>query len=107
MPGAAILILFRTGVSCPRFSVFSPSFERRSARKHAKAWTPNKVGKAKLELLCPVDKVAAGLRPAIEPGILPGGKGRANRQGANNRLVGASGRRDARPLRQAGGPPLH
>ena len=54
-----------------------------------------------------VPGVAAGLRPAVEPGVPPGGKSVAgcwtwkNFCDAGNSCVG-SGRRDARPLRQAG-----
>ena len=54
-----------------------------------------------------VPGVAAGLRPAVEPGVPPGGKNVAgcwtwkNFCDAGNSCVG-SGRRDARPLRQAG-----
>jgi len=55
--------------------------------------------------------VAAGVSPALEPGILPGGTSQCSPQSvrlfANSRKTGRSFRAaSCRPLRQPGWPPL-
>jgi hypothetical protein len=50
--------------------------------------------------------VAAGLRPAVEPGILPGEISAPRPKRADLTSSDFSGRQDARPLRQARRMPL-